>query len=904
MRRFVALLRWELRLQLRAPRTRAAIGIYVALCALPEVVWLQAHDAQGSATLLAALLGVQPFLTLVLTALVAGHRSGAAAWPETWPVLASASLGNAGYLLGRWLSVVAIVLPVTAVPMVAGVGIAAAAGYPWQDGAVWAWVGSWALRVVPLVFVAGAMWLGMVTILGSELAALAATVVGVSLALAALNEVLLHFRLLVEASPTLGASADFARAIFRITHRGDAEAAGLPATEAPFDARAVAEWTAPRLLVGAALAALVLGLAVAYVRRTRRDLAPRPVRPDHPLRTYLLLFLRLRDHLAPSAALSRSDLLAMGCGVLLLAAGLGLDVGRQRHYQRLAGVRYATEKGDPFAPLAREVVPRSWSIRGAVELSGAVALEVSSTLHNQGGEPRTRLAFTLNENLEVAAVEAPGRRTHVERAWNRLRLTLEPPLAADESLEIRWQLRGTPAEIELPLWGYRGDTFVTQMDRFRQARFVRELSDLSKSRPIRAASPRRVGLEAASLAPVPRYTPWTLELVDRGSGSWPEVPREIVVPEAEVSIELAAPSRVFLADVCGHSSRAEGSRSVLRGRCRTPLAEYGVVGGRLAVQEMGIVVLATLESHRPLVASLGETLARAARLSEKAWPGMKGFGGLVVVEWLPYFKKRLDTSRWFWGQYLLRGRLLLVHEGSYLFPMGGERLVADLMTRDLIARRPIAPGQELFFRRAFAALMLRRMGLARQQDAVVASAPWLDLQLATPLLEGPEHSLALWVHRLPAVLADLEARLGSQQLFDGFEKFLSRGGEAGTVEELLAVLEEEAGVSLERFYRDFIAGSAVPRLTLESVESRREERGYRVTGQVKNSGTGEVICPVLVKTETGAIRVMVTVDSASAAPFDVRTTSRPHTVELDPGGTCHRLVTRTREAAEKVDLLG
>lgn len=897
MKGLLAVVRWELRLQARSWRSRAAVLVYVALCAVPPVFLLgRSHDF-GPATFLDHLLRVQPFLTLLLTLLASGHRSGLATWPETWPVLASAPMGSGRYLLGRWAAVLALVVPVSAVPLLVAAGLAVAAGGDWP--AAMAWLASWASRILPLVLVASALWLGAVTILGNELAALLATFVALDLAFAALNKLLFPLRLYVDLSLTLGAYRDLTMWTMLLRQRGaDDYPEYFTASEAPMDVQATLEQALAASFLGGAVAVSVLALAVAYVRRTRRDLKPRPVRPDHPLRTYLPAILRLRERLAPGAGPSRGDLAVMGCGVLVLAGALAVHAARQRHFQGLAWERHAVETGDPFEPLGTEVKPRAWSVRGSIDGS-AMDLEIAGTLAHEGGAPRSRLAFALNEHLAVEDLVVPGRRATYERAWDRLLVTVEPPLAAGETLELRWRLAGEPGELEFPFWYLGRDSFVTAAERFLTARFPRDLSDLSTSLKARAISPSGVELRAPALAPVPRYTEWTLTPRDLSGGR--EVPEETVLPEAELEIELSVPPGLVLADTCGHLSRRQDGRGRLAGRCRTALSTYAVYGGRLEVLEGDGVAFAALPAHRELAARYRESLAQAARLSQKAWPGLPGFDGLVAME-----HRSGETMWWMWREFHLRGQLLLIHEHALAtgFLPDGERLVADLLSRDLIARRPLDESQAYFFREAFAALMMQRMGVARQKDATVGGQPWLKQILAEPLIATEKRGGELWRVRLPAVLIDLENRVGSRALYGALDRFLAAGGPPGTVEELLALVEEESGVDLERFYRDFAAGPAMPELRLAGVEWRRQGRDFRVTGRVENHGTGEVVCPLLVKTELGTIKTVVTVGEKAPAAFDVSVTARPHTVHLDPEGTCHRWVTVGRIALERVELKG
>ncbi len=121
MKLFAAVLRCEWMLQWRSLRFRVAVLLYLVVCLSPVASLFalrhQADIALGPATFLAQLMAVQPLLSAVLGMAVAGHRSSFEALREIWPVLSAAAIGNAGYLLRRWLAILVILVPVTAMPL-------------------------------------------------------------------------------------------------------------------------------------------------------------------------------------------------------------------------------------------------------------------------------------------------------------------------------------------------------------------------------------------------------------------------------------------------------------------------------------------------------------------------------------------------------------------------------------------------------------------------------------------------------------------------------------------------------------------------------------------------------------------------------------------------------------------
>ncbi len=918
MKLLLTVIRYEIMMQSRSTRFRLAAVGYAVICALPSCLMYfsirqRSTETLGSASYLAQTLQVQPFLTVLMVALVAGNRSSAGALEQSWAVLAASPTSNAGYVARRTVALLTLILPLSLVPQAVSLATALAAGNESFDAATW--IGSWCLWILPLAVSLTCYWLAWVTIMGGELAALILTFVGFPLLMSAANQILLHFRLtLTGFQDWHGYSRLYAWIFF--VQRGEPGSdydPGYAATESPFDLAAVAARLLPRGALIAGVAAAGLGLATAFVRRTRRDLRPRPVSPKHQLRTFLEKLNRWRERYAPDGGLGFAERLATAAGAIVLGLVLTWLLGRQLDFHRLAAERYRAETECDFEPLPAEVRLTSWKLRGLIDRHGGVEIDIAGHFENHGSGDLEALAFTLNPELEIEHVEASSRRLEVVRAWDRLRLRLDPALAAGDELDLELRLSGVPATVDFD-FGRDWLPFPRNYERLMMARFPREVSDLSRGWVRRAASPRRVRLRASDLGPVPRYTPWTLtrpgeSLSDYGR----EVPIEAARIAVDLDLDLEAPAEWFLADTCGHASRREEGRTRLSGVCHTSLAELMVAGGRLVridSASAGEVTIAALAPHRALAEHKLESLALVASLSDRAWPGMPGLQNLVVLEWPPesHYDLRHEMRRWRRVHSSeLVGRLLLIPEHllTDAEPFKPEDLVAQLLGRELLERRELAAEQELVFRHLFRALMIRRMGLDSGRGATVSGPPWLRQWLGTPILSAQSGHRYIWDHRLPAVLAEIEGRLGGDNVYGGIESFLAADGEQpGTVEELLAAVEARAGVSLERTYQDHFLGRALPMLRLEDVRSRRLGDGWMVEGMVRNTGTGQSICPVIVKTEISEVALTVTVDSESASSFATHVAARPHTVLLDPERTCYRWLLKTSPALERANLLG
>jgi len=110
----------------------------------------------------------------------------------------------------------------------------------------------------------------------------------------------------------------------------------------------------------------------------------------------------------------------------------------------------------------------------------------------------------------------------------------------------------------------------------------------------------------------------------------------------------------------------------------------------------------------------------------------------------------------------------------------------------------------------------------------------------------------------------------------------------GTARELFHDIEAAAQIPLSRFYTDFIEGEALPVLTLDDVEFRHTGSEWVVSGRLENRGSGQLFCPIVLRTEFESARSTVTIDSHQSVPFSFSTRYRPRTVQLDPDRVCYR----------------
>ena len=429
MRGLLAAFRWELRFQLRALRTRAVMVAYVLLCSVPGVmiVVLDKQPIFGAPAFFSFHIFFQPFLTVLVAAVLAGYRSDAASQHLMWSVLGSARISSGHYLLGRWLAMASLTVSISIFPMLISTGLCAATGRPLPDPQ--AWFHTWLLLVVPLAIFVTAAWLGAVTITGSEIAAIALLWIGGGAVLLGANEILARFGLFLDPHSEWLLFDLFAigRQQFAVFFYNPAYLELLAATEGAWDGRAAFEMWWPTAVPWMVASFGLLTCAVFWVARTRRDIRPRPVRPDHPLRTYLPMLHRLRQRIVPGAAPSRSDGLLAVCGVALTLLVFGGVLKHQKAILQIADERYDAEVGDDIVPMPKALESVAWNVSGTLGEYGAVALEVSSRLRNTGEEPQNRLTFVLNEALVIDEVSADERSLSLRRFYDRVEVEVDPP---------------------------------------------------------------------------------------------------------------------------------------------------------------------------------------------------------------------------------------------------------------------------------------------------------------------------------------------------------------------------------------------------------------------------------------------------------------------------------------------
>ncbi len=912
MRLTAAFVSHELRTQARSLRFRTAAGLYVLAASLPAAL---VHVRRpildyvvGGPGYAFEVASVLPLLTaafaflLSMDGITREHGEGA------WTTVTLCEVSNAGYLLRRWLALQAVFLPLSALPLLAAAGIARADGITHLDP--WSFAGPWLFQVAPLAMVMSALGLGVGTIGGGPLNALPLLGLLFGLFPPLLNQGLHLFSMRLTHPLDW---AGFRTATWTVGRAASAMAGKeqwgwmfpYPASEAGFDPRVMGEQDFAAGALLAAMAAACLGIATVYLRRTRPDVRPHRARPDHPLRSFLRSWSRLRERYTPDPSPAPADRIALALAFLVAVALFTALVARASHYEDLAEARYGTEtKPSPFIT-PTSIVPGLWQVRGQVGPGANVAVEVSAEMINQGTEPAGRLAFELAPGL-AAVVSADAGKAIPSRSWDRLEVALEPPIPPGGRRRLRFRLSGVPAWTEFPS-SLESRSFLGSYTEHFEAQFSRDRLDFSRAYREPSVSRSRVSLQGADLIPVPRYAPWNGQ--------------EGVFPPAKVELSVSGPSGLFLADACGGFAAASERAGRLESRCRLALPDLAVVGGRhrlMRQEEAGTgMTVAVFPAHIQAAELHLGFLARSAGMLEEAWPGA-GSGRLVVLEWPQqqvHARGGQFLRRWYRepGEDLLTvvGNLAFVQEIDLIRLKGlqPESLAVEILSQRLASRRRFAPEHNLFFRQFLRALSRERMGLGPVDGAVVGPLHHYDENLvmqASALDERPTWSY--WRFRFPSLVSALESRAGAEPLRQAVEELLARGEDPAvqpaTAEELFAGIVRHspspaAVEAVEALIRDSFVAGDLPNLVLEGVEFRRAGDGWQATGRMVNEGKGEAVCEVVLTTELGPESVAVRAGTGESAAFALATRHRPVGVFLDPDKECHRL-TRKNAPRDRV----
>lgn len=859
--------------QLRAGRFRVLASIYLLLATSPAVALLlmsrRVPYAVGPATYSFLLDLLQP----LPTALIAGVLSLDAITRErdegSLAVAGVAPLAASTYVILRWLAVVTVVAPLTFVPRLVAYAAAAAAWI--QPPAVAPFAFGWLLHALVPLLLASALAIALGTITGRTVVAMIAGALLFTVGFGLLNDLLVYVHRRYDGPGSLFAPSP--EIVTRVSWWVQGWGAPPSPTDAGYDVRNALAAVAASAASAVIAAATLLGCSTLYLRRTRRDVRPWNIRANHPLRSMLHALNRLRDEYTPDGGIERQDRAVVAAALGLAVAAGAYLVQRDSHFIALAAERYAAETSDTIREMPASIVPLRASIDGHVDRDGRVTTRASIALRNDGATPRARLTFVLNARMRIVRVTADRGSAHASRLWERVAIDVQPPLASGETRSLAFELSGRPAEVRFAL--RRGGPFASRYRAYANATKSIELDDLSRSEELPSVDEAHVALRAHDLVPVPRYTPFT------SSGRMiPTFVPESIAPAMPLQVSLRLPKRFVAADSCGTLSTS----NAFRADCAAGLADYSVAGGPLATMDLG--GLATLV-HIPLHASLARlhapSIAAATVAARQAWPGLGATAHVVFVE--QPASSGLEFGHGQSPRMQSSGSMHLLPEQTFtrFRPIESSALAASIVANALRVRRPVPEAEENFFRRFYATIAELRINATGRSAVYPPRGP---RPRPEPLLAAAEYRRG--DDEMEKVLTDLEYRVGSDRLVAAIDEFTSRRATRGTARELLEVIGRHGATDLDRMYDDYFTGTAVPRLTFADVTFTRAGDAWQVRGLVRNLGTGESICPIVLRTAAGSLRSVVRVGSAAATPFAFTTAAEPRTLQLDPERMSYR----------------
>lgn len=899
MRLLRAFIAHEATTQLRSIRFKVIAVAYVVISLIPAIALYLASENLGHVLNSGAYAFAMRALLPVLTALFATVMAVDAITRErdegSFGVVSLTPISASGYVFRRWIALLVVATPITLMPLAIAAGLAAHGDRRMPDLAPLAW--EWLLHVAPPLLVMSALMLALGTITARTILAVLAYGFGLSFGLGFLQDAMAYAHRHLEGPGEMMGFDPLVLQRLIWTARGfwrfdPPSAAGYP-LELELDR------LFPESALIAAVTLFLLGVAPAFLRRSKRDVKPWRIREDHQFRTMLRGLNRMREEYRPDAGLQASDRIVIAFAVASAAFCIVLLVQRDTRYIELANARYAAEEAKEPREMSTTIIPASIHIEGKADRT--IDTRTTFTFENRGARAERHFAFALHPTLAIEKVAASCGNATLTRQYERVGVDLDRDLAPNAKCTVTFDISGTA---DAPVFNLKGSgRFGARYRLWRDAKLSIDLSDLSRSTFIPAVTRRQLTLGAWDFAPVPRYTPWHIsaEPIPRDRDVTSFV-REAVLPASDVRIALQLPEGFTAADSCGTVATNR-----IASRCLFPFADFRITGARYTTVPLGArATLVHLPPHDRLARIHAPALAEAINVAERAWPGLN-LGG-VQASGLPpaggerraegahptivFVEKPIagdgERASWFNPRSTVieaTGSIFFIPEWLFIRrkPLQSPQIAASIISSTLRSRRAVPPDERRFFDAFLGEVARARTGGGEQRSAVIGGRG--PRPSTNPLLKITWGQFEY--DRLRGVIVDLEYRVGADRLVEAVNEFASAKG-TGTAKELFDTIARRANVNLDNLYRDYLAGEALPKLTIEEATFVRDGKRWIVRGFAHNTGTGEVFCPVVLRTQFGSVRDVVRIGAGERAPFTLTTEYEPRTLQLDPDRVVYR----------------
>ncbi|WP_246014597.1 M1 family metallopeptidase [Geomonas oryzae] len=171
--------------------------------------------------------------------------------------------------------------------------------------------------------------------------------------------------------------------------------------------------------------------------------------------------------------------------------------------------------------------------------------------------------------------------------------------------------------------------------------------------------------------------------------------------------------------------------------------------------------------------------------------------------------------------------------------------------------------------------------------------PQNDFPLTSFAGRSDPASRAIGYGKAAMVFHMIRRRIGDEAFFAGLRQVArERMYRDASWSDLLRAFSERSGADLS-FFRSWLTRPGGPRLALADVTLRRDGKGWRVSGVVRQSAPFFAVeLPLGLESAGGATTEVVRIDAREATPFTLSSATAPGRLLLDPGAELFRILAK------------